>query len=248
MTSVFNAYSTYYDLLYHDKDYAAEAAYIDGLLKHYGKEVSELLEFGSGTGIHARLLTEKNYKVTGIELSQTMVDKAEKIEGFTCIQGDIRSTNLGRNFDAVISLFHVMSYQIKNLDIQNTFANAAAHLTSGGLFVFDFWYSPAVYAQKPEVRIKRLENKKIKITRTAEPAIYPNENRVDVHYTIHAQEALTNEYHMFEEVHPMRHFSLPEIDFQADVAGFDKVGEEAFLTGEKPGEDTWSVCVVMRKI
>ena len=32
MAEVFNAYAKYYDLLYKDKDYAAEAAYIDGLI------------------------------------------------------------------------------------------------------------------------------------------------------------------------------------------------------------------------
>ena len=64
MTDVFDAYSAYYDLLYQDKDYVAEVAYVDSLLNMYGKDVIELLEFGSGTGIHGKLLAEKNYKVT----------------------------------------------------------------------------------------------------------------------------------------------------------------------------------------
>ena len=248
MSQVFDAYSAYYDLFYHDKDYIAEVDYIDKLLTRYGNKVHEILEFGSGTGIHGKLLAQSGYKVTGIELSQQMVDRAKEIKGFSSRQGDIRNVNLGRTFDAVISLFHVMSYQVTNTDIQATLSNAAAHLLPGGLFVFDFWYSPAVYAQKPEVRVKRQEDDRIKITRIAEPSIYPNENRVDVHYTIHAQEASTGEYHVFEEVHPMRHFSLPEIDLLAATTGFEKIGEEAFLTGETPGEDTWGVCVILRKI
>ena len=247
MTSVFDAYSAYYDLLYHDKDYSAEVAYIDELLKRYGKEVNELLEFGSGTGIHGRLLAEKNYKVTGIELSQKMVGRVEEIKGFTCMQGNIRSVKLERIFDAVISLFHVMSYQVSNADIKAAISNAAVHLSPGGLFVFDFWYSPEVYAQKPEVRVKRMGNDQLNITRIAEPEIYSNENRVDVHYTVYTQEISTQQYHVFDEVHPMRHFSLPEIDLLAEATGFERIGAEAFLSGESPGEDTWGVCVILRK-
>jgi hypothetical protein len=50
-----------------------------------------------------------------------------------------------------------------------------------------------------------------------------------------------------DEVHPMRHFSLPELDLLADRSGFDRVGAEEFLSGSAPGERTWGVCVVMRK-
>lgn len=248
MSQIFDAYSSYYDLFYHDKDYVAEVAYVDGLFARYGSRVRELLEFGSGTGIHGKLLAEKKYKVTGIELSQQMVDRAAVTEGFSSRQGDIRSMRLDRSFDAVFSLFHVMSYQVTNSDIQAALSNAAAHLLSGGLFVFDFWYSPAVYAQKPEVRVKRMENDRLKIIRIAEPVIYPNENRIDVHYTIHVQEISSGEYEAFEEVHPMRHFSLPEIDLLAAATGFERIGAEEFLSGESPSEGTWGVCVILRKI
>lgn len=248
MNQVFDAYSSYYDLFYHDKDYIAEVDYIDKLLTRYGNKVHEILEFGSGTGIHGKLLAQSGYKVTGIELSQQMVDRAEEIKGFSCRQGDIRNVNLGRTFDAVISLFHVMSYQVTNLDIQAALSNAAAHLLSGGLFVFDFWYSPAVYAQKPKVRVKRMENDRLKIIRIAEPVIYPNENRIDVHYTIHVQETSSKKCEVLEEVHPMRHFSLPEIDLLAAATGFERIGVEEFLSGESPSESTWGVCVILRKI
>ncbi len=247
MKQVFDAYSAYYDLLYKDKDYTAEVAYVDGLLKQHGDSVHEVLEFGSGTGIHGKLLADKNYKVTGIELSQKMVDKAQETNGFTSMQGDIRTTNAGRCFDAVISLFHVMSYQVSNEDITSAFSNAATHLKPGGLFIFDFWYSPAVYALKPETRVKRMSNVKLNITRIAEPKIYLNDNKVDVHYTIYTQDVSSQQYHVFEEVHTMRHFSLPEIDLLAQHTGFERVSSEVFLSGEIPSEDSWGVCVILRK-
>lgn len=245
---LFNTYSRYYDLLYRDKDYSAEVEYIDKLLRHYGVQGVELLEFGSGTGKHGRLLSERGYRVTGIERSAEMVAQATAVDGFECRQGDICTIQLGCTFDAVLSLFHVISYQISNEAVRDVFARAAEHLLPGGLFVFDVWYSPAVYAQRPSVRVKRLEGEGTRITRIAEPYIRCNENCVDVNYSIFAEELATGTIQTLTETHPMRHFSLPELDLLADHAGFERLIAEAFLTGEDPSEDTWGICIVLRKI
>lgn len=245
--SMFNAYSRYYDLLYRDKDYAAEVAYVSSLLDRYGVNSGDLLEFGSGTGKHGRQLAELGYTVHGIERSAEMVAAAQPAQGFTCQQGDIAASNMGRTYNAVLSLFHVISYQITNHQLQAVFANAAAHLNPGGLFIFDFWYSPAVYAQRPSVRVKRMADDQVEITRIAEPVIHANENRVDVHYTIFAHELATDALHTLQEIHPMRHFSLPEIDLLAKSHEFERIGEEEFSTGKPPSEDSWGVCVILKK-
>ena len=243
----FDAYSRYYDLLYRDKDYAAEVDYIDRLLQRHGASGPELLEFGSGTGKHGRLLAQRGYRVTGIERSAEMVAQTMPVDGFTCQVGDIATVQLERAFDAVLSLFHVISYQVTNQAVGAVFARAAEHLLPGGLFVFDVWYSPAVYAQRPSVRVKRLEGDGLRVTRIAEPEIHPNENRVDVIYSIFAEDQNDGTVQTLSESHPMRHFSLPELDLLADLAGFERLAAEAFLTGEEPSEDTWGLCVVLRK-
>jgi SAM-dependent methyltransferase len=245
--SVFNAYSRYYDLLYRDKDYAAEADYVRSLLHRHGVEAGDLLEFGSGTGKHGCLLAQQGYKVHGIERSAEMVAAAQLAPGFMCQQGDIANINMGRAYSAVLSLFHVISYQTTNQQLRAVFANAALHLNPDGLFLFDFWYSPAVYAQKPTVRVRRMTDDQVEITRIAEPVTHANENRVDVHYTIIARELATGNVHTLQEVHPMRHFSLPEIDLLAESHGLERIGAEEFSTGEAPSEDTWGVCVILQK-
>jgi SAM-dependent methyltransferase len=245
---VFDAYSRYYDLLYRDKDYVAESNYINDVLKRYEITGANILEFGSGTGKHGRLLAERGYQVMGIERSEEMVAQALQKNGFSSQQGDIRSVQLGRTFDAVISLFHVVSYQVSNEDVRAVFSRAAEHLQPGGLFVFDVWYSPAVYAQQPEVRVKRLADESIDITRIAEPVIYPNDNKVDVNFTIFAHDTKTDACQVLKECHPMRHFSLPEVDLFAESAGFERLTAEEFLSGSKPGIDTWGVCFVLRKV
>ena len=245
---VFDAYSRYYDLLYRDKDYAAESNYINDVLERYEITGVNILEFGSGTGKHGRLLAGRGYQVMGIERSEEMVAQALQEDGFSSQQGDIRSVQLGRTFDAVISLFHVVSYQVSNEDVRAVFSRAAEHLQPGGLFVFDVWYSPAVYAQQPEVRVKRLADESIEITRIAEPVAWPNDNKVDVNFTIFARDTNTDACQMLKECHPMRHFSVPEVDLFAENAGFERLVAEEFLSGSEPGVDTWGVCFVLRKV
>jgi SAM-dependent methyltransferase len=247
-TSVFNAYSRYYDLLYQDKDYAGEVAYIQNLLTRHSISQGDLLEFGSGTGKHGRLLAEMGYRVHGVERSADMVAQSQVTENFSCQQGDICTVQMGRPYKAVLSLFHVVSYQTNNSNVQAVFMRAAEHLRPGGLFIFDFWYSPAVYSQQPAVRVKRMADDQVKITRIAEPVLHPNSNCVDVNYTIYARDVESGEVQMLEETHPMRHFSLPEIDLMAQITGFERVGAEEFLTGKPPGTETWGVCVVLQKV
>jgi SAM-dependent methyltransferase len=243
----FDAYGRYYDLLYRDKDYAAEVAYIDGLLRTHKVTGPALLELGSGTGRHGVLLAERGYQVSGIERSAEMVRRAPQAPGFNCTQGDILTARLGRRFDAVLALFHVLSYQVTNAAVHAAFARAAEHLMPGGLFLFDVWYTPAVLAQRPAVRLKRLTGDGIEVARIAEPVLYPNENRVDVNYTLFVRDLGSDAVEHFSESHPMRHFSLPELDLLAAMTGFLRVRAEAFMTGDEPGEHTWGVCVVLVK-
>jgi SAM-dependent methyltransferase len=244
---IFNHYSRYYDLLYRDKDYMGEALYIQNLLTRFGILKGDILEFGSGTGRHGCLLADNGYMVHGIERSIEMVAKANKANGFTCEQGDITLTKMNRTYDVVLSLFHVLSYQVTNEQVKLVFSNAFEHLSKGGLFVFDFWYSPAVYSQRPEVRLKRMSDERVEVIRVAEPVIHHNDNIVDVNYTIITRELEAGLVQTFNERHSMRHFSLPELDVIANMHGFERIKAEEFLTGNLPSENTWGVCCAFRR-
>lgn len=246
-SEAFNAYSRYYDLLYRDKDYGSEVAYIRNILHRHGVTAGDVLELGAGTGKHGRLLAREGYTVQGIERSAEMLAQAQPAPGFSCQQGDIRTVSTGRFYSAVLSLFHVMSYQTDNESVQAVFDRAAEHLKPGGLFFFDFWYSPAVYTLQPTTRVKRMADDQVEITRIAEPRLFPEKNQVDVEYTIFAKESGDGTVHTLSEVHSMRHFSLPEIDLFASIAGFQRVRAEEFLTAAPPSPQTWGVGVVLQR-
>lgn len=250
MNQNFNAYSQYYDLLYKDKDYNAESEYIKNTIRQYKPKAKTLLELGAGTGKHAEILTEFGFSVTGIERSADMVSIAKKInnKNLEFHVADITQFKLADKFDVATSLFHVISYLTENTDLINTFKNVHNHLNEKGLFIFDVWYSPAVYHQTPEKRTKKLKSDSLEITRYATPEIHTNKNVVDVNYKIEIEELSTHKITEFEEKHPMRHFSTPEIDLLAISTGFKILNIEAFLTKEVPSVNTWGVCYVLQKI
>lgn len=250
----FGFYSQYYDLLYKDKDYAAEVEYVCALLHKYTIKgpCKSILELGCGTGIHAELMSRRGLSVHGVELSQSMLDAAMQrsaaAEGELCFaQGDARHYRAGRKFNAVISLFHVLSYQIRQDDLRGMLKTASEHLDGGGLFVFDFWYGPAVLWQQPALRVKRLENERVSVVRIAEPVLHDADNVVDVNYTIFAEDRLNGQIEKLEETHRMRYFFLAELDDELSRAGFARLVAEEWLSGATPSKETWGVTIVARR-
>ena len=245
----FNAYSRYYDLLYKDKNYTSEANYVVQLIKANHNTATQILELGCGTGNHAAILCKEKYSVTGLERSAEMVElaKQKKIENFEPIVADITNFSVNNKFDVAVSLFHVISYLTSNNQLVECFNTVNKHLNEKGIFIFDVWYTPAVYMQKPETRVKRISDNAIQGTRIAESTIHFNENVVDVNYEIHIQNKANGITEVYQEKHPMRHFSIPEIALLADLTNFTVIKTEEFGTQEKPSENTWGVCFVLQK-
>lgn len=255
LMTVFGNYAKYYDLLYKDKDYAKEVNYLSDLLLRFRPSAKSILELGCGTGKHAQLLAENGFSVSGVDMSLEMLAKAELrladlpddiAAKLNFSQGDVRTFRNDKKFNAVISLFHVASYQSTNKDLTDYFTTARAHLDQGGIFIFDCWYGPAVLTERPESRIKHLENEDIIVERKAEPVLFPNENRVDVNYDIIITDKKTNSSENIKETHPMRYLFKPEIEFFMEQTGFELISCEEWLTGTAPGFDTWGVCCVGR--
>ena len=256
MSANFDHYSRYYDLLYADKDYASEVRYVRTLIDEFAKRpASSLLELGCGTGIHACALAAQGLGVLGVDLSAEMLAGARAravVQGFdvgrlSFDQGDVRSFRVARKFDVVTSLFHVLSYQTTEADLQAMMQTSASHLDGGGLFVFDFWYGPAVLWQRPAVRAKRLSNREVEVTRLAEPVIHDQINAVDVNYSVFVKDLASNQTREIKETHRVRYLFLPEIDRLLDANGFDRLQAEEWLTRKSPSLDSWGVCVVARK-
>lgn len=131
-----------YDELMHGVPYQQWLDYLEQLLDKYMLAPSTILDLCCGTGTMSRLLSEKNYSVTGVDISDGMIEIAtqrSEAAGFDAkyyVQ-DAAKLHLGQRFDLAISLFDSLNYILEAADLQQAFYRVSEHLRPGGLFVFD---------------------------------------------------------------------------------------------------------------
>lgn len=256
MKPVFDAYSRYYDLLYRDKDYESEANFIAEHIKNQAPKANRILELGCGTGAHAEYLAKMGFSIHGVDLSNPMLAKAQArhntlppdvAKRLSFERGDIRKIRINQTFDTIISLFHVMSYQTKNDDLIAAFETAATHLNPGGIFLFDFWYGPAVLTEKPEIRVRRMRDENFEVIRIAEPTMHPNDNIVDVNFSVIIKDNKINVTENINESHSMRYLFIPELEYMLSNLGFQICLFGEWLTANKPNLKTWNAYLVAIK-
>lgn len=251
MSEVFLDYSMYYDLLYKDKNYKAEAQFIVDLIKKNHPGAKTILNLGCGTGQHDLFLADAGFSVTGIDLSEEMIKIAKtKNSSSKCnfIHGDARSLELDTKFDVVISLFHVLSYQTSNRDVSNFFNTIYSLLTDGGISIFDYWYGPAVLSIKPEQRIKEFDSSGMQITRRAMTEMNYLANIATVNYDIIVKDKTINTIKEIQEKHPMRYFFSPELLMFTEIAGLNQIHQAAWMTqSTSPSDQTWAAYSILKK-
>lgn len=248
-SSIFKNSASIYDLLYEEKDTHGEVRWVLSELETVGlKNDAKILEIGSGTGRHARAFADLGFSVTAVEPSEPMLKRATPHDRVSYLLGDGGSLRIDEKFDAILALFHVVSYQSSLSDVSNFFETASRHLKTGGIFGFDVWYSPAVMSLRPERRILTKENAQLRVTRGATPSEDVQNSRVDVHYAYTVEEINSGDVNRFEEIHAMRHFTQGEIQLLADSHGLSIVGVREFMSDRKPSRDTWGVWFTLQKV
>ena len=246
-------YAQHYDLFYRDKNYQAEADYVADLIRLHRPDSKTILDLGCGSGRHDNCFVEMGFSTVGVDISSEMIQHGSSRvrhgdDRLKFVHADIRQVRLDRTFDAVVSLFHVMSYQATHQDVSDTFATARAHLLPGGLFVFDFWYGPAVLTDRPVVRCREFSTDELTVVRVAEPELLPNRNLVKIAYSIFLKETSENRYVRSNETHIMRYFFEPELQEISHGNGFEVVSFRGWMSDGSPDLSTWYATAICRAI
>jgi SAM-dependent methyltransferase len=251
VTDVFGVdYADSYDALYADKDYEAECDLLERVFRRADRPVRSVLDLGCGTGRHSVELARRGHEIVGVDLSEGMLERArrraldEAVEGATFVLGDIQNVALGRRFDAVVSMFAVLGYQIGDAAVRSTLANIRGHLEPGGTFVFDVWYGPAVLAVGPSARVKVVATEAGEIERRAVGTLEPDGHVCSVAYEL--TRWLSGEPDVATiETHRMRYFFEAELARFLEEAGLVLTSISAFPDVEHgPSPESWNVLVV----
>lgn len=245
------AYADQYDVLYQEKDYESECTMIEEAFRRYSRlPVKSILDLGCGTGNHAIPMARKGYKVTGVDRSQQMLDRARSKllsiqSSIPCPPsfqlGDLRNLKLRKRCDAVLMMFAVLGYQVTNADVLAALKSVHRHLRPGGVFIFDVWHGPAVLAIRPGDRAKIIPTEGGQLIRITSGSLDVNQQLVSVHYALfqHRGKQVVSET---SETHNMRFFFPLELELLLEAAGLKLVALRCFGDLDRePDEQSWNV-------
>jgi SAM-dependent methyltransferase len=202
-----------------------------------------VLELGVGTGRLALPLSRTGLKVHGIELSADMVAQLRTEEGAEAISvtvGDF-STSTVEACRGTVTLAYLVRNTIMNLTTQDAqvacFANVAAHLAPGGIFVME--------VMVPELR-------RLPPGETVRPFTVTPTHLGFEEYDVATQRSISHHYWMGDGT--METFSAPfryvwpaELDLMARLAGMSRLerwndwDESAFTSESRGHVSVWEM-------
>jgi SAM-dependent methyltransferase len=179
------------------------------------------------------------------------VDASPEMIGLACastpagghvsyVVGTGAAFELNRRMSAAVSLFHVASYHTGVRDLFALLANVRRHLDAGGRFIFDFWHGPGVLADPPGRRERTVQEGKVRVTRLSVPDHHPRQCRIDVHYDMRVEDPDRGLDGRITEIHAMRYYFLPEIEFMLEQAGFQLEFTRAGIADEPLDDRSWN--------
>jgi SAM-dependent methyltransferase len=133
--------SPYYHKLYADRDEREAADFIDRLIDHLQPPPhSKMLDIACGKGRHSFQLAQKNYLVTGIDISPKSIQEANVSAGdlLEFYIHDMRLPFRINYYDYAFNFFTSFGYFDTLTEHRNALHNMTLALQPGGIFVMDY--------------------------------------------------------------------------------------------------------------
>lgn len=149
----------------------------EGLIQNVGQEleffkfvfdsfvetsVGKILDAGCGTGRHCIPLMQEGYEVTGLDLSQNMLDvfkKKAEAEGLEprIFRKDMKEIDFADEFDAIICMNSAFGYLLTDEDILQTLKAFHGALKPGGIAIIDLMNFLSLLGRYKESMIRTYE-------------------------------------------------------------------------------------------
>ena len=131
-----------YDRLTNDVDYEATVEFYMQILAREGLKPRTVADLACGTGSATRILAERGYSVTAVDLSEDMLteamDKCCDLEQMpTFVHQDLAGLRLPRAVDMAVCFLDSLDYILDPADCKEAIRRTYRALNPGGIFIFD---------------------------------------------------------------------------------------------------------------
>jgi SAM-dependent methyltransferase len=180
----FHELAQYYDALNDWKNYRAEAAHLEAVARRWGRRGRTVwLDVACGTGRHLEYLRRSHF-VVGLDGSRDMLRIARRrLPGVRLVLGDMRTFQLGRQFDVVSCLFSAIGHLPTKRDVRRTFECIADHLKVGGVVIIEPWLAPSVF-RRGTVHLRIHESSDFTVVRMAYSSRRGNRSGLRWHFLV----------------------------------------------------------------
>jgi SAM-dependent methyltransferase len=255
------AASRAYELAFSSRDFAAE---LDALLGRAtdapGAAPRSALELAAGPADHALGLAQRGLSVTALDLSARMCDRAreraaERGLPIEVVEADMRSFNLGRAFDLVITMLDSTTYLLTLDDMLDYLGCVARHLPPGGCFVMEMSHPRDVFGSSPITSsdwTMDSDGEQVRIHWGSpdgepdefDPVTQITQTRVTLDYA-----APDTPPFSASETHPSRAWTACDVEAALRLCGqFDVAGQFGSFDGlSLDAPDAWRMITVLRK-
>jgi 2-polyprenyl-3-methyl-5-hydroxy-6-metoxy-1,4-benzoquinol methylase len=252
---IFGKYAEYYDIVYQDKDYYAEALFVSELIKKNCHKTSQIrvLDLACGTGLHAIELAKMGYEVDASDISEKMINMARENARLNKLKITFHqeafqtADRINKKFDVVFSMFSAINYLTSWKDLLRSLKNIHGLLENDGILIFDFWNGNAVIEDFASVRVKRMNKGTKSVLRYSENTIDRLAQIVNVkfNFMLFDKDRLASE---FTENHILRYFFVREMEDFLEISCFKIIHKCPFMSPKKTiSYNDWNVIFVVKK-
>lgn len=244
-----NSYSDFayiYDrLMRDDVDYEKWADYIENLFGMHGVNPTLICDLACGTGNITIPLAKRGYDMTGVDISEDMLNLArEKSQGLDILYlcQSLTRLDLYGTMDAFLCMIDGINYVISPKLLIDAFSRMrTCFMNPDAVFIFDI---STRHKLKNVIGNNTFIHSDRDIFYSWQNRYIESKNLSDMMLTFFVRDK--KNYRRFEERHIQRAYSESEIRFMLKKAGFSKIHAYHELTFEKPRPDSERIVFVCR--
>ena len=242
---MYESFSQVYDIFMDDIPYDKWCEYIVKLLRKEGISGGKLVELGCGTGKITRRLRDFGYDMTGIDISEEMLDIASKSDSkdILYVNMDMSKLKLPYLVDGIVSVCDSVNYLMDEDALFKTFARAYDSLRAGGVFIFDL---KSEYFYRSILGDKTFAENRDEASLIWQNYYYDDDMINEYELTIFAKNE-DGTYRKYEENQYQRAYSLDTVVTLLNKLDFSSVMVYNAFTNKKPTNRTPRYYFVCKK-